>query len=61
MSNLENKDCGRLYMTFTLDSMLAFLNLRTDSHAQFEIRKYAEAIKEIMSDLDLLQVDNVLN
>jgi thymidylate synthase (FAD) len=56
-----NVNCGRLYMTFTLDSMLAFLNLRTDPHAQFEIRKYAEAIKEIMSDLDLLQVDNVLN
>lgn len=56
-----NVNCGRLYMTFTLDSMLAFLNLRTDSHAQFEIRKYAESIKEIMADLDLLQVDNVLN
>ena len=48
-------------MTFTLDSMIAFLNLRTDPHAQFEIRKYAETIKEIMADLDLLQVDNVLN
>jgi thymidylate synthase ThyX len=39
-----NINCGRLYMTFTLSSLIAFLNLRTDSHAQYEIRKYAEAI-----------------
>ena len=49
-----NINCGRLYMTFTLSNMLAFLNLRTDPHAQFEIRRYAETIKEVLQKLELV-------
>jgi flavin-dependent thymidylate synthase len=49
-----NINCGRLYMTFTLNSMRAFLNLRTDPHAQYEIRRYAETIKEALEEINLI-------
>ena len=46
----SNVQCGRLYMTFSLWSLTKFLELRTDSHAQSEIRKYAVGIKKCMYD-----------
>ena len=46
-----NINCGRLYMTFTLSNLIAFLNLRTDSHAQYEIRKYAEAVLDLITSI----------
>lgn len=45
----SNVNCRRLYMTFSLSSLIAFLNLRTDSHAQYEIRQYALAIKDAIT------------
>jgi flavin-dependent thymidylate synthase len=45
----SNVNCGRLYMTFSLYNLVSFLKLRTDNHAQYEIRKYAEAIKEALT------------
>lgn len=50
----SNINCGRLYMTFTLSSMKAFLKLRTDQHAQYEIRKYAQAIKSILTSWKII-------
>jgi len=46
-----NINCGRLYMTFTLSNLIAFLKLRTDSHAQYEIRKYAEAVLDLITSI----------
>lgn len=48
-----NVECGRLYMTFTYSSLTKFLVLRTDPHAQYEIRSYAEAIKKAISKYEL--------
>lgn len=45
----SNVNCRRLYMTFSLSNLIAFLNLRTDTHAQYEIRQYAIAIKEAIT------------
>ena len=36
-----------VYMTFTVKSLFEFLRLRCDAHAQAEIRKYANAIKDV--------------
>lgn len=44
----SNVNCGRLYMTFSFANLLAFLKLRTDPHAQYEIRTYAESIKNAL-------------
>ena len=41
----SNVQCNKLYMTFTLSSLYDFLILRTDKHAQAEIRSYANDIK----------------
>lgn len=58
-----NINCGRLYMTFTLSSLIAFLNLRTDSHAQYEIRKYAEAVLDLITSIPdyAILIDNYNN
>lgn len=58
-----NINCGRLYMTFTLFSLIAFLNLRTDSHAQYEIRKYAEAVLDLITSIPdyAILIDNYNN
>ena len=58
-----NINCGRLYMTFTLSSLIAFLNLRTDSHAQYEIRKYAEAVLDTITSIPdyAILIDNYNN
>lgn len=47
----SNINCGRLYMTFTLSNLIAFLNLRTDPHAQYEIRKYAESVLDLITSI----------
>ena len=39
-----NTQCGHVYMTFTYYSLIKFLQLREDAHAQAEIRGYAEVI-----------------
>lgn len=39
----SNVNCRRLYMTFTIESFWAFIKLRCDEHAQYEIRQYANA------------------
>ena len=38
----------QFYWTINLRSLLNFISLRADSHAQYEIRVYANAIKEIV-------------
>lgn len=43
----SNVQCGKLFVTFTLRTLLVFLNLRLDSHAQAEIRQYAEVLAEM--------------
>jgi thymidylate synthase (FAD) len=45
----SNVNCKRLYMTFSLRQLYHFIDLRTDPHAQYEIRKYAEAIKDALN------------
>ena len=47
----SNVQCGRLYMTFTYKSLEKFIELRTDPHAQTEIRKYAESIRDLYHDI----------
>jgi thymidylate synthase ThyX len=44
----SNVQCKRLYMTFTINSLNKFLELRTDPHAQTEIRSYALDIKYLL-------------
>lgn len=58
----SNVNCRRLYMTFTLHNLIAFLKLRTDPHAQFEIRSYANVIKEtLLSTLEIFGIDLEIN
>lgn len=46
------------YWTVSLQSILNFLELRLDPHAQYEIREYAKRIKLILaSDLNKLGID----
>jgi thymidylate synthase (FAD) len=40
-----------IYCCWDLKNLLHFLQLREDSHAQFEIQEYAKAIKQIVSKL----------
>ena len=44
-----------IYWTVNLRSLMNFLNLRTHNHAQHEIRVYAEAIFDMLSELDDLK------
>lgn len=44
----SNVNCNRLYMTFTLFTLFQFIKLRTDPHAQYEIREYANTIKSTL-------------
>jgi thymidylate synthase ThyX len=50
----SNVQCRRLYMTFTYYTFDMFLTLRTDPHAQSEIRKYANALREKYIDVYFL-------
>lgn len=45
-----NTQCGHVYMTFTYYSLIKFLQLREDAHAQAEIRGYAEVIGKWFRD-----------
>jgi thymidylate synthase (FAD) len=40
----ENTNCEEIYITFTYYNLKKFLELRTDPHAQEEIRSYATAL-----------------
>lgn len=42
----ENVQSGKTFMTFTLRTLLSFLHLRLDSHAQAEIREYANILAD---------------
>lgn len=46
----SNVQCGRLYMTFTLNSLNKAIELRTDPHAQTEIREYFTEIASIINE-----------
>lgn len=43
----ENVQCGKLFMTFNLRTLIMFLHLRLDSHAQAEVRMYAEKLADL--------------
>ena len=43
----QNVQCGKVFMTFNLRTLFVFLNLRLDSHAQAEIRQYAEKLADL--------------
>lgn len=45
-----NVQSSKVFMTFTYRSLLSFLHLRTESHAQAEIRLYADSIFEAFSE-----------
>ena len=45
-----NTQCGHVYMTFTYYSLIKFLQLREDAHAQSELRGYAEVIGKWFRD-----------
>lgn len=59
----QNVQCGKLFMTFTLRSLLVFLNLRTDPHAQAEINKYAHVLESLtgMYSSELLENEYNMN
>lgn len=42
---------SEVYWTVSLQAVAHFVNLRTDDHAQWEIRQYATAIKQVVSAL----------
>lgn len=42
----SNVQCKRLYMTFTINTLLKFVELRADKHSQAEIRGYATEIQK---------------
>lgn len=48
--NLPVSIYTEFYWKINLHNLLHFLNLRLDSHAQFEIRVYAEALEKIVCD-----------
>jgi thymidylate synthase (FAD) len=49
-ANLPVSIYTEFYWKINLHNLLHFLSLRLDDHAQLEIRRYAEAISEIVSD-----------
>lgn len=54
----SNVQCKRLYMTFTIHSLIKFLQLRTDPHAQLEIREYATSLKNLIFDPATQEMNN---
>jgi len=42
---------SRMFTTMNLHNLLHFLHLRLDEHAQYEIRVYAEAIRELIEPI----------
>jgi len=53
----SNVNCQRLYMTFTLEQLFRFIKLRTDKAAQYEIRMYANAIKDTIENITAINSD----
>ena len=49
--NLPQSLYSELYITQNLHNLLHFLRLRMDSHAQYEIRMYANAVYELIQPL----------
>lgn len=47
----SNVQCKKIYITFTYKSLFKFLELREDTHAQAEIRKYATAIGKTIRNI----------
>ena len=45
------------YWTASLQAVMHFLTLREDSHAQFEIREYAKAVRELITPLFPISLD----
>lgn len=43
--------CGHLYMTFTYRTLAKFLELRTDSHAQGELRTWADELHKMIGEI----------
>lgn len=43
--------CGHLYMTFTYRNLAKFLQLRTDNHAQGEIRVWANELHKMIGEI----------
>jgi thymidylate synthase (FAD) len=41
----------QFYWTVNARSLMNFLSLRTDKHAQFEIREYANAVEQLFKDV----------
>lgn len=44
--------CGHLYMTFTYRTLAKFLELRTDNHAQGELREWAKVLHTYISQIE---------
>lgn len=55
-----NTQCGKVFMTFTYYSLIKFLQLREDPHAQAEIRSYAERIGKWFREA-LIEEDPLFN
>ncbi|OJV64726.1 MAG: thymidylate synthase, flavin-dependent [Clostridiales bacterium 38-18] len=51
----------RWYWTVSLQGVAHFLQQRTDDHAQFEIREYAQAVKELAKEKFPVSLDALLN
>lgn len=47
---LPNATCAELAVTMTFEHWMNFLILRTDPHAQWEIRELAEEIREVLAE-----------
>jgi thymidylate synthase (FAD) len=52
---------SEVYWTASLQTIAHFLNQRLDSHAQYEIRKYAEAVSEITKPLFPVSMNYLLH
>lgn len=46
----QNVQCGKVFMTFNMRTLMKFFKLRLDPHAQTEIREYAEELESIISN-----------
>lgn len=56
-----NIKCRKLYMTFTYSTFLKFLELRTDPHAQAEIRSFAVSCKDLIKDHISREIDTLMD
>lgn len=58
----SNIQCKKIYMTFTFTHLIKFLELRTDKHAQAEIRMFAKELQNGLglSDENLLNLEHMI-